>query len=264
MCTTFPPDDDRIQKLSVRIRTVSMEDATHEIHSSLPNECKVIVDIQNRKVIDSHLFDFVFNLSKLTFPKLHDIILNDFYRCQVKCYCHAASNILVNIQESLAFGTRFEITFPSKIEIRNPFGFIEKTLIYQVSEPIILILPNGEQTFASIDTYRMVGAYHSDYFPIRPYIKKGGVLLQEETRKMVESARLYIYEHLKIFFTFKEIDVLELLSKGKDSREIARQFKITFETVETHRKHIRNKVKILFPDLNDIKMANKILQMGLF
>lgn len=44
--------------------------------------------------------------------------------------------------------------------------------------------------------------------------------------------------------TDRELEVLQLIGQGKDSHAIARQLKLSFKTVDAHRSHIKEKLKL--------------------
>ena len=50
--------------------------------------------------------------------------------------------------------------------------------------------------------------------------------------------------------TTKEIEICRLISKGLSSKEIAKEFKVSILTVNTHRNNIRQKLKIIGQKIN--------------
>jgi DNA-binding CsgD family transcriptional regulator len=62
---------------------------------------------------------------------------------------------------------------------------------------------------------------------------------------------------MEMSVTRKEKEILQLLARGYSSREIATQLLISFHTVESHRKNLRNK----FEAKNSMELLMKAMQM---
>lgn len=264
MLKTYSSDEDRVKRLHPLIPTLTLEAAQTEVCSRTPTGACVIVDISKGRVVYRHRMDMLLHLSDANLKDLHDLILNDFYRLQVKAYCHAAGEILGT--EGYAHlgkkGVKFVQVFPGKVQGRNYLDRKENSLILQQSEPFILEYPDSAHSFAVIDTYQIIAVHRGDYFPIAPMFMKDGLLLENETKIMVKNAIRYIYSRLP--FKKRHLDILEILSKGKKSQDIAAILHIAESTVEAYRRDIRSVVKRIFPDLNEVKMAMKLREMGVF
>jgi two-component system response regulator NreC len=65
------------------------------------------------------------------------------------------------------------------------------------------------------------------------------ILIEEYVKKNVQG-KPTIYVKL----TPREREILQLISEGKNTKEIARHLSISIKTVETHRRHIKKKLKV--------------------
>lgn len=73
--------------------------------------------------------------------------------------------------------------------------------------------------------------------------KKRLELLEENLKDIVQS--FYSADNEKTAcFTPKEIEICNMIRHGFSSKEIARELKLSYDTVETHRKNIRKKLKL--------------------
>jgi len=256
-------DEKLVNQLTGRIRTLTREAVETEFCFNQLSGCSVLVDVRAREVVRSHRADMLLSLNKITMRDLNNLVRNEFYRIQVRCYGRSVQEILIlNGFEHLADGTRYELTYPTNIPFKNYSGRKEYMLLRRVSEPIILQHEDGHNSFAAIDTYDIAGSHVGDYYHIKPMIKKNGLVLPRETEKMIAMAAPYIYKHLP--YTDKELDILEQLASGASSQTIAARFNCTKTTVEVHRRNIREKFKVDFPDLSDSAMAQKLRDMGVF
>ncbi|MBK8968093.1 MAG: helix-turn-helix transcriptional regulator [Saprospiraceae bacterium] len=251
------------KQLNGRIRSLTREAVEREFYFNQLCGCFVLVDVRAREVVCSHRADMSLGLSKISMRDLNDLVFNEFYRIQVRCYGRAVQEMLiVKGFEHLANGTRYELTYPTRIPYKNYTGRKEFVLLRRVSEPIILQHEDGQNAFAAIDTYDIAGSHVGDYYHIKPMIKKNGLVLVRETEEMIARAAPFIYKNLP--YTERQLDILEQLARGADSAAIAQAFNIAPFTVETHRRNIRNMFKEDFPDLSDMAIAKKLRDMGIF
>jgi DNA-binding NarL/FixJ family response regulator len=69
------------------------------------------------------------------------------------------------------------------------------------------------------------------------------------------------YDHFKTTFKLskRELEILRWIVKGKTNKEIAKELYLSIHTVETHRKHLHQKLKVT----SVTELVKKALEMGL-
>ena len=109
-----------------------------------------------------------------------------------------------------------------KQEIVNIIGFEPEAIIYKLSQ--------GEEIVTALKSIQLNKRYLSPAFP--------GYILLEIYGKMVSR-----YGNDDMPLTRRELEILELISKGYTSKEIAERLFLSCYTVENHRKHMIKKTK---------------------
>jgi DNA-binding NarL/FixJ family response regulator len=148
----------------------------------------------------------------------------------------APNVILMDIQ--LPDGTGIECT--SRLKRLLPHAQILMFTIYEDSEQIFSALEAGASGYLLKRTApdALLRAMHE-------VMQGGAPMTGEVARKVILSFRREPSETAKVDrLTRREEEVLELLARGCLSKEIARQLSVSVETVNTHLKHIYEKLHV--------------------
>lgn len=144
--------------------------------------------------------------------------------------------VIMDIQ--LPDGSGIECT--ARLKRLLPATQIMMFTIYEDSEQIFRALAAGASGYLLKRTAPdvLIRSIHE--------LKQGGVpMTGEVARKVIHSFRREPTEPVKIEqLTQREEEVLALLAKGCLSKEIARQLSVSVETVNTHLKHIYEKLHV--------------------
>lgn len=174
-------------------------------------------------------------------------ILADDPDCTCVCVCRNLQTALAEIPArapdvivmdiNLPDGSGIEAT--AKLKQLLPRTQILIFTIYEESEEIIRALEAGASGYLLKDT-----APEELLRGIRE-IKHGGVpMTGEVARKVIQSFRKHPAAQKTESLTSREEEILQLLSQGYISKEIADHLSISMETVKSHLKHIYGKLHV--------------------
>ena len=131
---------------------------------------------------------------------------------------------------------------------------------------IVLSMYDDEKIFKEcvrrgIDAYVLKDADPDELiFTIREVMEDRHVLNFQRVLKQMDNPSQYddVYR-MKYQLSKREIEVLKLIAEGKTNKEIAQILTLSVHTVETHRKHIHNKLGVS----NSIELLKKTQEMNL-
>lgn len=131
---------------------------------------------------------------------------------------------------------------------------------------IVLSMYDDEKIFKEcvkrgIDAYVLKDADPDELiFTIREVMENRHVLNFQRVLKQMDNPNQYddVYR-LKYQLSKREIEVLKLIAEGKTNKEIAELLALSVHTVETHRKHIHNKLGVS----NSIELLKKTQEINL-
>lgn len=181
----------------------------------------------------------------------HDLVLQGLKRIlefavpEIKMICKASSGkealSLIDIQPFELFLLDVELPDMSGIDLiasirkKQPKARIMVNTMHEEIWFVRSLLQCNPDAilFKSIDSRQVIDAVHAvlqgkKYFC--PYVERVRMQLrsQEKNRKNE--------------LTLRELDVLKLLSEGKSTQEIARELCVSANTVDTHRRHLMEKL----------------------
>lgn len=181
----------------------------------------------------------------------HDLVLQGLKRIlefavpEIKMICKASSGkealSLIDIQPFELFLLDVELPDISGIDLiasirkKQPKARIMVNTMHEEIWFVRSLLQCNPDAilFKSIDSRQVIDAVHAvlqgkKYFC--PYVERVRMQLrsQEKSRKNE--------------LTLRELDVLKLLSEGKSTQEIARELCVSANTVDTHRRHLMEKL----------------------
>lgn len=251
----YSRNDEHVKRLASVIRTLTLSQIKEEIRSGNKESCALVMNLDAREIVFSHRLDMVLFLNSPTPAKLKLLPLNFFSRLLVSQYGLAAQELLrMDGYEQLG-GATFHFAYPAQLPRQSPLGSVQFVILRQSCEPFILHFEDsGKNALATINYYEIIGNYFpGGHFHIGPIIKKGGLPLIAESKKLIQMAAPAIYVNLP--FTKKEWDVLEELSKGRSRAVICKTLNITAHTIEWHFKNIRKKTRNMGLEISPIELA---------
>ena len=169
-------------------------------------------------------------------------------RCSCVCVCRNIQTALHKIPPLTPDVIIMDIQLPdgsgvdctSRLKRLLPRTQIMMFTIYEDSEQIFRALEAGASGYMLKRTApeALLRAVHE--------LVQGGVpMTGEVARRVIQSFRRERTENANVDrLTPREEEVLELLAKGCLSKEIARQLEVSVETVNTHLKHIYEKLHV--------------------
>ena len=230
-------------------RILTLPDVKEEIRSSREGKCWDVKNLERREIVFSHRFDILLHTTP---AQLKSLVQNAFHRILRKEFNLAGQNLVKTDGYEHYSGTALDFSYP--IETRF-LGGDQYTVIRQVSEPFLLRDGTGKDSFAAITSYEIVGSHlPGNYYHSAPAIKKGGIPLVMETKKLIQCAAPQISVSLP--FTEREWDVIEELTRGKTKKEICDKLGISPSTIEwDHFRNIRSKCKNLGLEVSPFELA---------
>lgn len=72
-------------------------------------------------------------------------------------------------------------------------------------------------------------------------VAQGGMYFHKDIMRELESYKVKVYEKEKLMLSPRELEIIELICKGRSSKEIAANLNLSEHTVLTHRKNISRK-----------------------
>ena len=133
------------------------------------------------------------------------------------------------------------------------------------SKIIVLSMYDDEKIFKEcqkqgVDAYVLKDADPDELiYTIKEVMESRHIMNFQRVLKQMDSDQYDDASKLKFKLSKREIDVLKLLIQGKTNREIAEILFLSVFTIETHRKHLHQKLGVS----NSIELLNKAQEMKL-
>lgn len=132
---------------------------------------------------------------------------------------------------------------------------------------IVLSMYDDEEIFSKcikqgVNAYILKNADPDELiFTIREVMEDRYLANFDHVLKQAEDDDFEQYDHFKTAFKLskREIEILKWIAKGKTSKEIADELHLSIFTVETHRKHLHQKLEVS----SMAELVKKALEMGL-
>lgn len=199
-----------------------------------------IYNVTKNKFI--YISESIYNITGLSLEYIHSVDVLEFI------------NRLVTEEHALPisyFASKAYQSFNHKVDSDNPTINIDYNIKHQANNKIIRFLAqyrpilwnNKKQPIVQLGCFYDISHFSKFGAPRLTIIKDNKIIYSEQSEIGIQ--------HLKneLDLTKKELELLNLISKGLESSQIAQKLSTSISTVYTHRKNIKEKTGKQLPEL---------------
>lgn len=174
--------------------------------------------------------------------------LDEAQGCRCVCACSTSEEALQKIPRLLPEVVLMDIHLPNMSGVDCTRRL--KALCPSVQVLILTVYEDNERIFGALEAgasgYLLKRADPADILHAIQEVKQGGAPMSSQiARRVVQSFREVASDHPKVeALSQREEEILQHLSKGYSTKEIADRFSVSVNTVRTHLQHIYEKLHV--------------------